>query len=177
MAVAATGFFDGVHIGHRSVIETLVLEARRRGEESLILTFWPHPRLVLGSAGSDFALIEDLDGKIARLRSYGVDRVEVTPFTKEFAALRAEEYLTRIRDKYGVTCLVLGYDNHMGSDRMGPQSLVEICSGLGMDSIVVPPVELCSEGKTVTVSSTKIRKAIGEGKLDIAEEMLGHSVK
>ena len=82
MAVASAGFFDGVHIGHRAVIETLVLEARRRGEESLVLTFWPHPRVVLGSAGEDFALLENLDEKTRRLTSLGVDRVEVTPFTR-----------------------------------------------------------------------------------------------
>lgn len=175
MAVAAAGFFDGVHLGHRAVIETLVRTARERGEESLVLTFWPHPRIVLGSAGEDFRLLETLEEKTARLRSLGVDRVEVAEFTKEFASLTAAKYLQNIRKEYGITCLVLGYDNHMGSDCLGPQEIASVCKGLGISTIIVSPVEVNSGEGPVTVSSTKIRRALSGGDSRTAELMLGRN--
>ena len=81
MAVVATGFFDGVHIGHRLVLETLVSEARRRGEESLVLTFWPHPRIVLQDDAMGLRLLNTSSEKLALLRGLGIDRVEQIEFT------------------------------------------------------------------------------------------------
>ena len=83
MAVIATGFFDGVHIGHRLVIETLVSEARKRGEESLVLTFWPHPRIVLQDDAMELRLLNTAEEKMALLKGLGIDRVEQMEFTKE----------------------------------------------------------------------------------------------
>ena len=173
MAVAAAGFFDGVHLGHRAVIETLLREARMRGEESLILTFWPHPRMVLGTAGEDFRLLETLEEKVSRLAGMGVDRVEVEEFTKEFASMTAKEYIRDIKSRFGVTCLVLGYDNRMGSDRLGPQEIASLCASEGIASVIVPPVRVSSDGQALAVSSTKIRKALLAGDTGTAELMLG----
>ena len=88
--VVATGFFDGVHLGHRFVISRLVEAARQRGEESMVVSVWPHPRTVLQDGARDLRLLSSLDEKKALLLSLGVDRVEVLPFTREFSRLSTE---------------------------------------------------------------------------------------
>lgn len=118
MAVVTTGFFDGVHLGHRAVIKALVSSARERGEEAIVVTFWPHPRTVLQQDAREFRILTTLDEKKALLASLGVDRVEVIPFTRAFAAMTAREYLALLRERYGATRLVMGYDNRIGSDRL-----------------------------------------------------------
>ena len=124
MAVIATGFFDGVHLGHRLVIDTLVDEARRRGEESVVLTFWPHPRTVLQNGARDLRLLTTLKEKVDLLKSCGVDRVEVIRFTREFSRLSTEEYLRDVvKGKYGGSAILLGYDNRMGRDAGSPDTI------------------------------------------------------
>lgn len=174
MAVAATGFFDGVHLGHRKVVETLVRIAHERGEESLILTFWPHPREVLSDGRDSVTLLNAMEEKKMMLRSLGVDRIEVIPFTPDFAALPAKGYLEMLSDDYSVTAMVLGYDTRIGSDRLGPGELSELCAEMGIHCVCVPPVEVELTGGTVTVSSTKIRGALAEGDRESAKKMLGY---
>ena len=136
MAVVATGFFDGVHIGHRLVIDTLVNEARHRGEESVIATLWPHPRIVLGDDVFSLRLLNSLDEKTALLKGLGVDRVEVLPFTREFASLTAEEYLrSYVKEHFGGSALLMGYDNRLGSDRSTPKQTAATAHALGLDVI------------------------------------------
>ena len=117
VAVVTTGFFDGVHLGHRHVIETVVSSARERGEEAIVVTFWPHPRTVLQQDARDFRLLTSLEEKKALLTAAGIDRVEVLPFTREFAAMKADEYLQMLRERFGASLIVMGYDNRIGSDR------------------------------------------------------------
>ena len=124
MAVVTTGFFDGVHPGHRLVLETLVSAARERGEEAVVVTFWPHPRTVLQQDARDFRLLSSLEEKRARMLACGVDRVEVLPFTRSFAALTAAEYLSLLQERFGATLVVMGYDNRLGSDRKTVQDLL-----------------------------------------------------
>lgn len=174
MAVAATGFFDGVHLGHRKVVETLVRVAHERGEESLILTFWPHPREVLSGGQDSVTLLNGMEEKMMKLRSLGVDRIEVIPFTPDFAALPAKEYLEMLSGDYSVTAMVLGYDTRIGADRLGSGELSELCAEVGIHCVCVPPVEVELQGGTVTVSSTKIRGALAEGDTESAKIMLGY---
>ena len=164
MAVAATGFFDGVHLGHRKVIETLLETARKRNEESLVVTFWPHPRIVLGRDSDSLRLISTLDWKTARIKAMGVDRVEVVPFTKEFAKKTAAEYLEMLKDRYSVTAVVLGYDTRLGSDQLGPDEIKSVAGTL--DVVRCGPVG--------DISSTKIRKFLAGGRMAEASEMLGY---
>ena len=89
--VVATGFFDGVHLGHRFLIERLIDEAHRRGTQSLIVTFWPHPRNVLQNGARELRLLTSLQEKKELLTALGVDRIEVLDFTKEFSALTMEQ--------------------------------------------------------------------------------------
>ena len=176
MAVAATGFFDGVHLGHRAVIETLLKTARERSEQSLILTFWPHPRTILRGGSRDLRLLTSLEEKRAMLLALGVDRVEVLPFTRDFAALTAREYLEMLRRDYGVTSIVLGYDNRFGSDGLSTEEIIALCRSLGIE-VSIPRVAQICWGESASpdyISSTKIRKTLSAGDVKSAAEMLGY---
>ena len=144
--IATTGFFDGVHLGHRLVIERLVSLARERGDESLVVTFWPHPRAVLQDGARELRLLNTLEEKKALLSGLGVSRVEVLDFTRSFASLTAEEYLRDVlRDRFGVTTLLVGYDNRLGSDRLTAQALTPMASALGIELIELPPLSFRAE--------------------------------
>ena len=205
--IATTGFFDGVHSGHRLVIERLVSLARERGDESLVVTFWPHPRAVLQDGARELRLLNSLEEKKELLRSLGVDRIEVLDFTRSFAALTAEQYLRDVlRSRFGVTTLLMGYDNRLGSDRLTASSLMPIAASMGIELIELEPFGMGKHPQTVdkvdpsqsklwappsyaaegghrfvdvhpsltNISSTVIRKALEEGKVEEANEMLGY---
>ena len=160
VAIVTTGFFDGVHLGHRHVLETVVSLAREKAEEAVVVTFWPHPRTVLQQDARDFRILSSLEEKKALLTSCGIDRVEVLPFTREFAALKADEYLRLLQDRFGASLVVMGYDNRIGSDKR--------CAKEINDVIVVDEVGNNS------LSSTRIRKALEEGRVEDANAMLGY---
>ena len=170
--VVATGFFDGVHLGHRLVISQLVKAAKARGEESLVITFWPHPRNVLQLEARTFRLLSSLHEKKKMLEELGVDRVEVIPFTREFGSLTTGEYLKQyVKEKFNGTAIILGYDNRMGSDSIPPQEVASVAESLGLDVIRTDMVE----GMPGTaVSSTRIRALISSGDVTDAAAMLGY---
>lgn len=168
MAVAATGFFDGVHLGHRQVIETLVSEAHRRGDESLVITFWPHPRTVLQNGARDFRLLTSLEEKKALLKSMGVDRIEVISFTREFSHMTCREYLGEIVSRrFGAGTVLLGYDNRLGSDQLTPEQAAPVAGALGLETVAVPAFG--------NISSTLIRRSLAEGHVEEASAMLGYN--
>lgn len=167
--VVATGFFDGVHSGHRLVLETLVDEARSRGEESLVATFWPHPRTVLQNGARDLRLLTSLEEKKEMILALGVDRVEVLPFTKEFSAMPTLDYLRFLKQSFGTSKVILGYDNRMGRNSGTPYETAELAHSLGMDARVLPALP----GEK-TISSTMIRRALAEGDVTRASGMLGY---
>jgi len=169
--VVTTGFFDGVHLGHRKVIETLVGAAHERGTESVVITFWPHPRTVLQNDARTLRLLSSLEEKKRLLKSIGVDRVEVIPFTKEFSSLSASEYLKQyVKDRFGGNAIVIGYDNRFGcSSGAGVDMEKEACD-LGLE-VIRAGVFNVSE---VAVSSTKIRDALLSGNVKDASSMLGY---
>lgn len=171
--VIATGFFDGVHIGHRFVIERLVGEARERGDQSMVVTFWPHPRNVLQDDARNLRLLTSLEEKKALLKGLGVDHVEVLPFTKEFSRLTTQEYLRDVLiARFGAKAILIGYDNRMGCDPQTPESIEKIAEGEGLDVIRLGSVASPSGG--ITVSSTKIREAVAAGEMEKAAAMLGY---
>ena len=141
MAVVATGFFDGVHLGHRLVIDTLLRAARERGEQSVVVTFWPHPRTVLQKDARELRLLTSLQEKRGILSALGVDRVEVVPFSQEFRSMTAEQYLRDfVGGRLGGTAIVLGYDNRMGSDGLQHDAIAALAQSLGLDVIECPAV-------------------------------------
>lgn len=170
--VVATGFFDGVHLGHRLVIQQLVKAAAVRGDESLIITFWPHPRNVLQNEARSLRLLTSLAEKKEILLGLGVDNVEVLPFTKEFSAKTTEEYLRElVIGKYGAKAILLGYDNRIGSDARGPEEVAAIAESLGLEVI---RTEMVPSERGFAVSSTKIREFLADGDVKGAAEMLGY---
>ena len=170
--VVATGFFDGVHTGHRLVIKQLVEAAAVRGDESMVVTFWPHPRNVLQKEARSLRLLTTLDQKKQLLLDLGVDHVEVLPFTKDFSTMTTEDYLRMLMEKYGAKTILLGYDNRMGCDAKGADQVAAIASGLGLEVI---RTEMVSSEKGYAVSSTKIRQRLEEGDVKDAASMLGYA--
>lgn len=169
--VVATGFFDGVHLGHRVVLSRLVEAARERGTGSLVLTMWPHPRAVLQKDAAVFRLLSSQEEKRSMILSLGVDRVEVLEFTKEFAGMTAERYLREVvAGRYGGTAILLGYDNRMGSDGATSDDVARIAASIGLEVIRTEPLRESG----VVVSSTKIRSAIAAGDVRSAARMLGY---
>jgi len=169
MAVIATGFFDGVHPGHRLVVDTLLSEARRRGEQSVVVTFWPHPRAVLQNGADSLRYLTSHSERDALIRSLGVDSVETLPFTRRFAALSAREYLEVLKRDFGCTEVVLGYDTRFGSGQAGPEEISDLARSMGMEAVITPPVII--DG--APVSSTRIRQALENGDTALAARLLG----
>ncbi len=169
--VVATGFFDGVHVGHRLVIQQLVEAAAVRGDESMVVTFWPHPRNVLQKEARSLRLLTTLEEKKRMLLDLGVDHVEVLPFTKDFSMLTTEDYINLLKERYGAKAILLGYDNRMGFDAKGADEVAGIAESLGVE---VLRGEMVSSEKGYAVSSTKIRERLEEGDVKSAASMLGY---
>ena len=169
--VVATGFFDGVHLGHRHVIEQLTAAAAVRGDESMVVTFWPHPRNVLQKEARSLRLLTSLAEKKEILLGMGVDRVEVMPFTKEFSGMKTEEYLRMLMNEHGAKTILIGYDNRMGSDADGADQVAVAAEHLGLE---VVRTEMVPSDYGYAVSSTKIRERLEAGDVSQAASMLGY---
>ena len=169
--VVATGFFDGVHVGHRLVIQQLTEAAAVRGDESMVITFWPHPRNVLQKEARSLRLLTTLAQKKEMLCSLGVDKVEVLQFTKDFSSLTTEDYLRLLMDRYGAKTILLGYDNRMGRDANGADEVARTAENLGLEVI---RTEVVPSEQGFAVSSTKIRQRLEEGDVKGATQMLGY---
>lgn len=170
--VIATGFFDGVHLGHCHVIKQLVEAAAARGDESMVITFWPHPRNVLQNEARSLRLLTTLQEKKELLHSLGVDHVEVLPFTKDFSRMTTEQYLREyVVGRYDAKAILLGYDNRIGADASGVDHVVEIAEKVGLEVI---RGDMVPSSKGFAVSSTKIRERLSDGDVRGASEMLGY---
>ena len=171
MVVAATGFFDGVHLGHAKVIELLCATAKAEGKRSAVITFWPHPRSILRQDAGKLRLLNSLEEKEERLRSLGVDDVYVVNFTREFSRMTAEEF---IRDfligKYGVSTLIVGYDHRLGCKKTGSDDIVRIAGKCGIEAVRVGAIS----DSYNTISSTYIRNLIETGGIERANALLGY---
>ena len=149
------------------MIRELVRSANERGEESLVITFWPHPRNVLQDDARNLRLLTSLKEKKLHLSALGVDWVEVMTFSREFSKMTTEEYLRDIvRGRFGASAIVLGYDNRLGSDLLSPDETEAIALSLGLDVIRTP--------RGLEASSTMIRNALQDGRIEDANAMLGY---
>ena len=169
--VVATGFFDGVHVGHRLVIEQLVKAAAVRGDESMVVTFWPHPRNVLQKEARSLRLLTTLQEKKDILSGLGVDHVEVMQFTREFSDMTTEDYLRVLMDRFGVKTVLIGYDNRMGSNADGADQVARTAESLGLEVI---RTDMVTSELGYAVSSTKIRERLEAGDVQAASAMLGY---
>ena len=170
-AVVTTGTFDGVHIGHLKIINRLKEIAQAVNGETVLLTFFPHPRMVLFS-DNDLKLISTKNEKIALLEQAGIDHLIIHPFSREFSRLSSVEFVRDVLvNKIGTSRLVIGYNHHFGRNREGRfEHLKEYGPMYGFQV-----EEICAQDvDKVSVSSTKIRKALEEGHITAAREYLTH---
>jgi riboflavin kinase / FMN adenylyltransferase len=169
--VVTVGTFDGVHLGHQDVLARLVERARAVQLPSLLVTFEPHPLEVLNPAAAPLLLTTRTE-KLAVLESVGLDYVAVVPFTPEFAAQSAEEFVDRgLLERFRMRELLIGHDHGFGRGRQGDvETLRTLGAARGFAVAVVPPVET-DDGQPI--SSSRIRRAVAEGALDQAEAALG----
>lgn len=170
-SVITVGTFDGVHAGHRVLMDTVRNKANERNARSVIVTFDPHPREIINPGDAGIKLLTTLQERREILEELGIDMLLVIPFDRDFSLLTAEEFIRDIIfEKVGVSEFVIGYDHHFGRDREGTIETVERLGGeLGFDAYVVSKQEVGAQ----TVSSTAIRKAISEeGNMRKASRML-----
>lgn len=170
-AVVTTGTFDGVHIGHRKILQQLNTVAQESGGESVLLTFYPHPRKVL-QPDMELKMLNSQTEKIALLKDTGLQHLIIHPFTREFSRTRSLDFVKNILvEKLGAKKLVIGYDHHFGKNREGSfEHLKEYGPVYGFDVEEIPALDM----EETTVSSTKIRRALEEGDLDTARAFLGY---
>ena len=171
--VLTLGMFDGIHIGHQAIISQLNQIAGNIHGESVLLTFKPHPRVVLGKGAEDLELLTTLEEKIDLLEKAGLENLILHPFTKEFAGLSSEEFVKELLvDEIGIHTIVIGYDHHFGKNRQGNfQQLHEFSKKYGFNCIKIEEVR--SNGNHI--SSTQIRNALWEGNLEFARKGLGRN--
>lgn len=171
-AVVTIGTFDGVHTGHKSILEQMKREAARIGGETVIITFHPHPRKVIVSGQPGIQLINTIDEKIELLDKNGIDHLVIVPFTDEFAQQSPGEYIEQfLVQKFHPHTVIIGYDHRFGKNRKGDYKLLEAYSSrLGFELMEIP-AHLINDN---TVSSTRIREAILKGNTDVANTLLGY---
>lgn len=170
-AVVTSGTFDGVHVGHQKIFARLREIASRNFGETVVITFWPHPRLVLHPEDSDLKLLNTFEEKAELLKDQGIQHLIRIPFTKEFSQLTSEQFILQILVKtIGTRKLVIGYDHHFGKNREGSFEQLKLNGPrYGFEVEEIPKQEV----DHVAVSSTKIRKALEAGDIETANHFLG----
>ena len=167
-AVATMGSFDGVHRGHKVLLQRTISLAKERGGESIVLTFEPHPRYVLGTA-EGMQLLSTLEEKLWLLEQEGIDNVIIIPFTKEFSHLKPQEFIEQDVAGIGVECFVVGYNHRFGHNKAGDYSSLKE-SGTKLEIHRVEQ-QLLDKGK---VSSTVVRQRVEQGEMMMSARLLSH---
>jgi riboflavin kinase/FMN adenylyltransferase len=172
--VVTTGSFDGVHIGHKTIIKRLRMLADKYNGESVLITFHPHPRKVLypDTAGKDLKLISSQEEKLLLLEKAGVDNIIIIEFTREFSKITSEEFVRDLlKEKLGARVVVVGFNHHFGFNKEGDyRQLWGMREKYDFEAEEIPEQEVQHE----SVSSTRIRKAIAEGYIQRANAYLDH---
>jgi riboflavin kinase/FMN adenylyltransferase len=171
-SVVTIGTFDGVHIGHQKIIKRIVEIAKKKDLQALVLTFFPHPRMVVQN-DSTIKLINTIDEKAKQLESMGVNHLVIKKFTKSFSRLSALEYVRDVLvNKLKVKHIIVGYDHHFGRNRTANiEDLKEYGDFYGFKVTEIMPQEV----DDVAVSSTKIRNALFKGDVKTANKFLGYN--
>jgi riboflavin kinase/FMN adenylyltransferase len=173
-AAITIGTFDGVHSGHLQIINQLKKEAHKNNGETVIITFDPHPRMILNQQKSKLPirLLNTLPEKIELLNKQGIDHLVIVPFTLEFSNQSAEEYISDfLVSKFKPRTIIIGYDHHFGKDRTGDYKLMEKYQQVFNYEVKEIPEHVLHH---IIISSTKIRQALNEGDVNTANECLGY---
>lgn len=171
LPIAATvGSYDGVHFGHRVLLESTIREAERIGGRSMVITFDPHPRVVVDPT-AEIKLLTTTEEKISLIAEMGVDLLVIIPFDREFSHTSPHDFIRILVEKLGVSSLVVGYDHQFGHAKSGDfKSLNSFSEEFGLNIIRIMEQEFDSRH----VSSTVIRRLILKGDIQLSNEMLGH---
>src|SRR5690606_14662008 len=171
-SIVTIGTFDGVHIGHQKIIKKLTKTAKEKQLKSIVLTFFPHPRMVL-QKNANIQLLNTIEERKELLYNFGVDDIYIQEFTKEFSELSAEDFVkTLLVDRLNAKHIIIGYDHQFGKNRSAGIEDLKIFGkqfGFEVDEISVQDVD------DVAVSSTKIRNALNQGDITTANSYLGYS--
>lgn len=170
-AVVTSGTFDGVHLGHRKILKSLTNIAKEEGGQSVIITFFPHPRTVIFNDSHGLKQLSTMDEKIELLESFGVDHLVVIPFTREFSEIDSLSFIKNIIiDTIGAKTLVIGYDHRFGKNREGTfEFLKQNAESLQLNVIEIPRVDI----DTTVTNSTAIRNALNTSNIPEANRLLG----
>lgn len=169
--VFTQGTFDGVHLGHQQILAQMTEVAQKTGGETVVLTFWPHPRLFLFPEDNQLKLLQTLDEKLELFARCHIDNVVVLPFTKEFSNILPEDYIREILvNRLNVSVAIVGYDHRFGRNREGDIKLLQAFQ----EQYHYEVMEIAAEDiDEITISSTKIRNALLAGEIDTATKYLG----
>ncbi|MEM6805020.1 MAG: bifunctional riboflavin kinase/FAD synthetase [Bacteroidota bacterium] len=170
--VATIGTFDGLHLGHKTILKRIQTLAKEKGGESLLISFHPHPRLVIFPENNPLRLLHTLDEKIQMLEEMGLDKLLLIPFTKEFSRTSSKSFIRDILSKQvGISHIVIGYDHHFGKNRTGGiEELRAYAPSLNYEVEEIPAQAI----DDANISSTKIRNALLEGDVKTAQIYLGY---
>lgn len=169
--VVTIGTFDGVHLGHQKIIAQITAAAKEKECDSLVLTFFPHPRMVL-QEGTEMKQLNTIDEKITLLEQLGVDHLVIHPFDKAFSRMTAEEFVKQVLvDTFRLKKIIIGYDHRFGRNRTADiNDLIAFGETYGFEVSQISAEEL----NDVSISSTKIRTALSEGNIELANNYLGY---
>ena len=171
-SVLTIGTFDGIHIGHNKILKKLVEESEKNKLSSLIMTFFPHPRMILQKS-NEINMIDTIDEKIHLLEKMGIDNLIIHPFDDNFSKIRAKEFVEDILvKKLKIKQIIVGYDHRFGKDR---EASVEDLKKFGLDYMFHVNEIPAQEIDSITISSTKIREAILTGEIQKCNELLGRN--
>jgi riboflavin kinase/FMN adenylyltransferase len=170
--VVTIGTFDGVHLGHQEIFKVMRESASEINGETVVVTFYPHPRLVIHPDSKNLKFINTQKKKTALMAEWGIQHLVIIPFTKEFSNTPSSDFVKHyLVEKLGVKKLIIGHDHHFGKDRQGSfGELIGLAKIHGFELEEVPPQKV--DG--MTVSSTKIRNALIEGNVKLANKLLGY---
>jgi riboflavin kinase/FMN adenylyltransferase len=170
--ILTLGTFDGVHIGHKKILERITQNTENGKYESLVLTFFPHPRMVLQEK-SEIKLLNIISEKTKLLEASGIENLIIHPFNESFSRLTAEEFVHSILvDQFQIQKIIIGHDHRFGRNRTADiDDLIAFGEKYGFEVEQISAQEI----QDVSVSSTKIRKALNEGDMDLANEYLGYN--
>jgi riboflavin kinase/FMN adenylyltransferase len=170
--ILTLGTFDGVHIGHKKILKKLTQNTENQKYESLVLTFFPHPRMVL-QEHSDIKLLNTIDEKIDLLEKIGIENLVIHPFDEAFSRLTAEEFVSNILvDRFHIQKIVIGHDHRFGRNRTANiDDLIAYGKEYGFEVEQISVQEI----NDISVSSTKIRNALLEGDMALANDYLGYN--
>ena len=169
--IVTLGTFDGVHLGHQSILKKLEKASNQMECESLVLTFFPHPRMVL-QEGTEMKQLNTIEEKTALLEQLGVDHLVIHPFDKAFSRMTAEEFVKEVLvDTFRLKKIIIGYDHRFGRNRTADiNDLITYGETYGFEVAQISAEEL----NAVSISSTKIRTALNEGNIELANNYLGY---